>query len=102
MDKSPSNVPSPEDSPEEIIEADIFDNPSSFPPAVARAHARLAKRAELVKLHQKHYHMNMEQFKLRNKALHLPKSDTWQKNKNAPSRSRTSGLRSEVLGEMTS
>ena len=98
---------------QEIVEDDFLDNPPSLPAALARIHARLAKRQELVKLHQKHYHMNMEQFKFRTKALHLPKSvydqyqeildscGTCQKNKNAPSRSRTSGLRSEIFGEMT-
>ena len=74
----------------EIVEDDFLDNPPSLPGALARIHARLAERPELVKLHQIHYHMNMEQFKFR----------TCQKNKNASSRSRTSGLRSEVFGEM--
>ena len=105
--------PSAEERDREIVEDDFIDNPPSLPAALARIHARLAKRSELVKLHQKHYHMNMEQFKFRTHALHLPKSahdqhqetldsrGTRQKSKNAPSRSRTSGLRSEIFGEMT-
>ena len=110
---SSSNALPPESTSKEEIVDDIFDNPPTLPVALARIHARLAKKPELVKLHQKHYHMNMEQFKFRTKALHLPKNifeqyqevldacETCQKNKNAPSRSRTSGLRSEVFGEMT-
>ena len=111
---APSGAPPPaEEHEREIVEDDFLDNPPSLPAALARIHARLAKRPELVKLHQKQYHMNTEQFKFRTKALHLPKSiydqyqeildscGTCQKNKNARSRSRTSGLRSEVFGEMT-
>ena len=110
---SSSTAPPPADASKETaetIEDDLLDNPPSLPAALARIHARLAKRPELVKLQQKNYHMNMEQFKFRTKALHLPKSiyeqyqeildscEPCQKNKNAPSRSRTSGLRSEVFG----
>ena len=72
-----------------------------------------SNKKELLKLHMKHHHMSYEQFKHRTHALHLPtetydlyksvieECETCQKSKTAPTRSKTSGLRSEVFGEMT-
>ena len=76
-------------------------------------HAKLESDVELYKLHLKHYHMSAEQFKRRTSALWIPariydryemmvkQCDTCQKSKVAPSRSRISGMRSEVFGELT-
>ena len=84
--------------------------------ALQRIHEKLQSPTELLKLHLKHYHMSIKQFKKRTSALKLPKdpkdiydkyepivksSDTCSKAKIAPSRSKVSGIRSEVFGELS-
>eukprot|EP00438_Fugacium_kawagutii_P014944 Skav228845 [mRNA] locus=scaffold2630:88:7077:+ [translate_table: standard] len=84
-----------------------------LPVALQRIHDKLQSPTELLKLHLKHYHMSTEQFRRRTSALKLPKEiydkydlitkqcDTCQKSKTAPSRSKVSGIRSEVFGELS-
>ena len=86
---------------------------NSLPLALQRIHQKLESPVELYKLHLKHYHMSLEQFKRRTSALRIPdhiyvkydnvvkQCETCQKSKVAPSRSRISGMRSEVFGELT-
>ena len=74
-----------------------------------RIHEKLQKPEELLKLHLKHHHMSPSQFRKRTSALKIPESiykeyeriskecAPCQKVKYAPSRSRISGLRAEVL-----
>ena len=81
--------------------------------ALQRIHEKLQSPTELLKLHLKHYHMSTEQFKKRTSALKLPKEiydkseqivkscDTCSKAKIATSRSKVSGIRSEVFGELS-
>ena len=81
--------------------------------ALQRIHEKLRSPTELLKLHLKHYHMSTEQFKKRTSALKLPKDisdkyeqiakscDTCSKAKIAPSRSKVSGIRSEVFAELS-
>ena len=45
---------------------------SSVTPQLARLHKRLNSKVELYKLHLKHYHMSLENFKRRTSALALP------------------------------
>ena len=80
--------------------------------ALQRIHDKLQSPTELLKLHLKHYHMSTDQFKKKTSALKLPKDiddkyesivkscDTCSKAKVAPSRSRISGIRSEIFGEL--
>ncbi|CAE7945372.1 unnamed protein product [Symbiodinium sp. KB8] len=68
---------------------------------------------ELYKLHLKHRHMNLDQFKRRTTALQIPKEtyelydqlvkkcSTCQEHKRAPSRAKISGLRSDTFGDLT-
>ena len=81
--------------------------------SLKRIHEKLRNKAELLKLHLKHHHMPTEQFKKRTSQLKIPKEivDLYDqvvkecepccKNRKKPSRSRVSGLRSEVFGELT-
>ena len=89
------------------------EEPTSLPLALGRIHQRLSKPEELKKLHLQHHHMNTDQFRFRTRALHLPKStydvfdkirsecEVCQAAKQAPSRSKTSGLRADTFGDMT-
>lgn len=82
----------------------------TLPLALQRIHAKLESPTGLLKLHLKHYHMSTDQFRRRTTAFKLPKSiydkydlitrqcETCQKSKIAPSRSKVSGIRSEVFG----
>ena len=85
---------------------------TNLPLVLQRIHAKLEHDVELYKLHLKRYHMSTEQFKRRTSALRIPahiyvkyddivkECETCQKSKVAPSRSRISGMRSEVFGEL--
>ena len=89
------------------------DEPTSLPLALGRIHQRLSKPEELKKLHLQHRHTTTDQFRVRTRALHLPKSiydlfdkirsecEVCQAAKHAPSRSKTSGLRADTFGDMT-
>ena len=71
------------------------------------------RQTELYKLHLKHHHMSLSQFKKRTSALQIPKDvyeaygevvkkcETCQTVKSAPSRARASGLRSDTFGDLT-
>ena len=88
-------------------------------PAAARLQTSLEKLVvqldndlALSRLHLKHYHMSVAQFKRRTSQLNLPESiytrylnvtrqcDVCQKIHQAPSRSRISGLRAENFGDL--
>ena len=45
----------------------------TVPNALKRIHARLRKKDELLKLHLKHYHMTLPNFKRRTSHLQIPK-----------------------------
>ena len=89
------------------------DEPTSLPIALGRIHKRLSIPEELKKLHLQHHHMTTDQFRFRTRSLHLPKStidlldktrsecEACQAAKQSPSRSKTSGLRADPLGDMT-
>ena len=80
--------------------------------SLRRIHERLRNPAELLKLHLKHYHMTTEQFKFRTSQLQLPRDIielydktvksciVCEKSKPVPQRSRVSGMRNEVFGDM--
>ena len=86
---------------------------ADLPLALKRIHEKLDSPVELYKLHLKHYHMSTEQFRKRTSALKIPEDiyakydlivkqcDTCQKEKKGPSRSKISGMRSEVFGDLT-
>ena len=89
------------------------DEPTSLPLAFGRTHQRLSKPEELKKFYLQYYYMIIDQFRFRTRALHLPKStydlfdkirseyEACQAAKQAPSRSKTSGLRADTFGDMT-
>ena len=82
------------------------------PPALAKLHKRLEREVELYKLHVKHYHMSPTQFKKRTAQLALPDSVYEKYTKmykscpicstprQAPSRSRISGIRANNFGDI--
>ena len=84
-----------------------------LPLAPRRIHAKLKDPVELYKLHLKHRHMSLDQFKGRTAALQIPKEiydlhdqpvkkcSPCKEHKKAPSRAKVSGLRSEVFGDLT-
>ena len=86
---------------------------ADLPLALKRIHEKLDSPVELYKLHLKHYHKSTEQFRKRTSALKIPedfyakydlivkKCDTCQKEKKGPSRSKISGMRSEIFGDLT-
>ena len=85
---------------------------SNMPAALLKLHKRLNKEVELYKLHVKHYHMSLSQFKRRTTQLALPDTvyekydkickscQTCANVKGAPSRSRVSGIRAENFGDI--
>ena len=87
--------------------------PVKLPIALRRIHDKLRDPTELYKLHLKHHHMSLSQFKKRTSALQIPKDiyeaygelvkkcETCQTVKSAPSRAKTSGLRSDTCGDLT-
>ena len=87
--------------------------PIKLPIALRRIHDKLRDPSELYKLHLKHHHMSLSQFKKRTSALQIPKDiyeaygelvkkcETCQVVKSAPSRAKTSGLRSDTFGDLT-
>ena len=87
--------------------------PVKLPIALRRIHDKLRDPTELYKLHLKHHHMSLSQFKKRTSALQIPrdvyeaygklvkKCETCQTVKSAPSRAKTSGLRSDTFGDLT-
>ena len=87
--------------------------PIKLPIALRRIHDKLRDPTELYKLHLKHHHMSFSQFKKRTSALQIPKDiyeaygeivkkcQTCQTVKSAPSRAKTSGLRSDTFGDLT-
>jgi len=94
--------------------AALPDAPNQMlPPALLRLHKRLLKEVELYKLHVKHYHMSMAQFKRRTPELALPAAvyDLYAKvvgsckecqaARPAPSRSRISGIRARSVGDVS-
>ncbi|MHC4951460.1 MAG: hypothetical protein ACYTEU_10825 [Planctomycetota bacterium] len=80
--------------------------------ALKRIHDKLGNENELYKLHLKHYHMKLDQFKKRTSHLKLPKEiydlfekvvkkcDTCSRLKDKPCRSKISGLRAEIFGDL--
>ena len=80
--------------------------------SLKRIHEKLRDPTELFKLHLKHYHMSLEQFKLRTTQLQIPKEiydlyekvitkcHTCAKTSPTPARSRVSGMRSEIFGDL--
>jgi hypothetical protein len=83
-----------------------------IPPALAKLHKRLSKEVELYKLHLKHYHMSVTQFRRRTNRLALPES-VYEKYEHIcrtckvcsqyarpPARSRISGIRAENFGDI--
>ena len=77
---------------------------------LSKIHARLRDKAELVKLHLKHYHMKSKSFQKRTSALKCPKDiydlyeevvkecPACQKHVPAPERSRITGMRATEFG----
>ena len=111
---SSRDAPEEEVSPEETTEQREI-SPSTeavLPLALDRIRQRLDNDVELHKLHLKHHHMNTLQFKQRTSALKLPASvyqrydqivkscEVCQKVKGTPARSKISGMRAEVFGEL--
>ena len=111
------------------IPDDILEDQEKNPPRVARRisqksedpvqaatlrriHEKLRNEAELFKLHQKHYHMTVNAFKKRTSMLKIPKDiyelyekvvkkcETCCKLKDGPPRSKVSGMRAEVFGDL--
>ena len=88
------------------------DEPASLPLALGRIHQRLSKPEKLKRLHLQHHHMTTDQFQFRTRALHSPKStydlfdkiqsecEVCQAAKQAPSRTKPSGLRADTFGDM--
>ncbi len=86
--------------------------PSVYDISLKRIHNKLKDPAELLKLHLKHYHMSTDQFKKRTSTLQIPKEiyqkydeivkkcDACQRTAPTPSKSRVSGLRSEIFGDL--
>ena len=86
---------------------------ADLPLTLRRIHEKCNSPVELYKLHVKHYHMSTEQFRERTSAFKIPEDiyakydlivkqcDTCQKEKRGPSRSKISGMRSEVFGDLT-
>ena len=80
--------------------------------ALKKIHDKLRDKKELYKLHLKHYHMKLDAFKKRTSQLQLPKDiydlyeqvvkecDTCCKLTDAPPRSKVSGMRAEVFGDL--
>ena len=83
-----------------------------IPPALAKLHKRLSKEVELFKLHLKHYHMSVTQFRRRTNQLALPESiyekyehicktcKVCSQHARPPARSRISGIRAENFGDI--
>ena len=97
--------PAPEPQPEE-------PDAGGVPPALAKLHKRLSKEVELYKLHLKHYHMSVTQFRRRTNQLALPES-VYEKYEHIcktckvcsqyarpPARSRINGIRAESFGDI--
>ena len=119
--RSAHAVPNPHDS-EEVLEPEVPEPPEDLAPesegqgttplALQKLHRRLKKDIELYKLHIKHYHMNLNQFRKRTSQLALPEEiyDKYKqvcqgctvcnKQRPAPSRSRISGIRAENFGDI--
>ena len=86
------------------------EEPTLLPLAFGRIHQRLPKPEELKKLHLQHHHMTTDQSQ---RALHVSKPtydlfdrirserEVCQAAKQAPTRSKTSGLRADTFGDMT-
>ena len=84
----------------------------SIPLARRRILAKLSSDVELLKLHLKHQHMSLEQFKKRTSALDIPqyiydkyaeivrKCQACMEHKPPPPRSKVSGLRATAFGEL--
>ena len=96
-----------------VEEEPVPEAAPSLPIALRRIHDKLKDPVELYKLHLKHRHMNLDQFKRRTTALQIPKEtyelydqlvkkcSTCQEHKRAPSRAKISGLRSDTFGDLT-
>lgn len=86
---------------------------ADLPLALKRIHEKLDSPVELYKLHLKHYHMSTEQFRQGTPALKIPEHiydkyglivkpcEACQNMKKGPSRSKISGMRSEIFGDLT-
>ena len=118
-----SSKPKPGPKPKQVVVEDVEDVPVSqkkdpkikadLPIALRRIHQKLRSPVELLKLHLKHYHMSTDQFRKRTSALKIPEEtyqnydlivkqcETSQVKKKGPSRSKISGMRSEVFGDLT-
>ena len=81
--------------------------------ALEKVQDKLRDKKELYKLHLKHYHIKLDAFKKRTSQLQLPKDiydlyeqvvkecETCSKLTDAPVRSKVSGMRAEVFGDLT-
>ena len=111
LDAAPEAPAQPESEPPE----DAGEEESAggtVPRALAKLHKRLGREVELYKLHVKHYHMSLSQFKKRAAQLALPDSIYEKYDKvckgctvcatprQAPSRSRISGIRANNFGDI--
>ena len=80
--------------------------------ALKKMHDKLRNENELYKLHLKHYHLKLDQFKKRTSLLKTPadiyelyeqvvkKCETCSKFVDGPPRAKVSGMRSEIFGEL--
>jgi len=80
--------------------------------SLAKIHGRLSDKAELLKLHLKHYHMSLENFKKRTSQLQLPPKvyedyaeivracESCTPHAPAPERSRVTGMRATTPGDL--
>ena len=87
-------------------------DPAMLPLSLRRIHSKLQNETELLKLHLKHFHMSLEQFKRRTSALNLPdsvyakyelvvkKCEACMESRPPPPRSRISGLRAVNFGDL--
>ena len=80
--------------------------------SLRRIHARLSDKSELLKLHLKHYHLSLENFKRRTSQLQLPQEiyrkyaevvrgcEACTRHATAPERSRVTGMRATDPGDL--
>ena len=91
---------------------DPEEEEKTFPKTIQKLHSRLMNDLELYKLHIKHYHMPLSQFKRRTDQLYLP-TQIYEKydkickecklcasKRPAPHRSRVTGLRAREFGDL--
>ena len=108
--KKPSGVDMPKSGDKQKAEPD--GTGPSLTTTLEKIHAKLRNKLELYKLHLKHYHMPLSSFKKRTSQLKIPQDiydlyqsvvtecASCQKHAPAPERSKVTGMRAEVFGDL--